>query len=516
MNWLDRMLTPLAPRLVAKRLHAHSVIRAFEAAMPSRTHKAKRQGRNADGSLQNSARSMREQSRALDENHDIVTGLFDRLEERVVGGAGISVEPIPLTYDGRLHLEFAAQIKAQWSEWSLSPEASGELSRPQMERQICRTWLRDGEALAQELRGKVPNYTHLHAVPYALELLEPDYLPWELNDDKQGIGQGIERDAWRRVKAFHLLKRHPGSMTAFSLNTDTKRVPAEQMIHIAYRKRIGQNRGQPLLHAVMIRLADIKDYEESERVAARISAALAMFIKKGTPEDYVAPTPDANGQLPSARTIALAPGTVVDTLGPGEDIGMIESNRPNPFLEGFRNGQLKAVAAGTKVGYSSLARSYDGTYSSQRQELVEAQLGYDQLQHDFIDYWSRPVYRSWLRMAIASGVIKVPADVDPLSIYGAIYQGPVMPWINPVHEANAWELLVKAGFADEAEVARARQRNPQELKRSRTAEIETNREEGLVFSSDAYHEFYGKNSANEQTKKTGAANGASSLDHGDE
>src|SRR5690606_13047452 len=54
-------------------------------------------------------------------------------------------------------------------------------------------------------------------------------------------------------------------------------------------------------------------------------------------------------------------------------------------------------------------------------------------------------------------------------------------------EADAWELLVKAGFADEAEVARARGRNPQELKRSRIAEIKTNREEGLVFSSDAYH-----------------------------
>jgi lambda family phage portal protein len=516
LNWLDRILAPIAPGLVANRLRAGNVIRAFEAAQPSRTHKAKRQSRDADSSLQNTARSMREQSRWLDENHDIVTGLFDRLEERVVGGAGIAVEPIPLTHDGRIHLEFAAQIKAQWAEWSLCPEASGELSRPQMERTICRTWLRDGEALAQELMGKVPNYTHLHAVPYALELLEPDYLPWDLSDLARGISQGIERDSWRRVKAFHLLKRHPGSATVFSLTTDTKRVPAEQMIHIAYRKRIGQNRGQPLLHAVMIRLADIKDYEESERVAARISAALAMFIRKGTPEDYVAPVADANGKLPSDRTIALAPGTVVDTLGPGEDIGMIESNRPNPFLEGFRNGQLRAVAAGTKVGYSSLSRSYDGNYSSQRQELVEAQLGYDQLQHDFIDYWSRPVYRAWLRMAIASGVIKVPLDVDPQTIFGAIYQGPVMPWINPVHEANAWETLVKAGFADEAEVARARQRNPQELKRSRTAEIETNRANELVFSSDAYHEFYGKNKADEKTKKKGVPDRTPGVDHDDE
>lgn len=74
-----------------------------------------------------------------------------------------------------------------------------------------------------------------------------------------------------------------------------------------------------------------------------------------------------------------------------------------------------------------------------------------------------------------------------------------MPWINPVHEATAWEILVKAGFADEAEVARSRQRNPSELKASRTAEIQRNREHGLVFSSDYYHQTYGVKQGNEPT-----------------
>jgi lambda family phage portal protein len=514
LNFLDKALAPLFPGLVVDRLRARHVIQAFEAADVTRTHKAKGQKRSADGALQRTAKSMREQARKLDEDHDIVTGLFDRLEERLIGGPGIAVEPLPLTLTGEVHLEFAAQIKAAWSEWSLHPETSGELSRPQMERVVCRTWLRDGEALAQKVMGRVANYTHMHAVPFSLELLEPDFLPWEYNDESKGIVQGVERNDWRRIKAYHLLKRHPGSSLGYGLTLDTKRVPAEQMIHIAYRKRIGQNRGQPLLHAVLIRLADIKDYEESERVAARISAALAMYIKKGEPEDYVAPVP-VEGKMPAARTIPIGPGMVFDGLLPGEDVGMIESNRPNPYLEGFRNGQLKAVAAGTRIGYSSLSRSYDGNYSSQRQELVEAQLGYDQLQHDFIDYWSRPVYRDWLAMAILSGVIVPPYDVDPRTIYGAVYQGPVMPWINPVHEANAWETLVKAGFADEAEVARARQRNPQELKRSRMSEISTNRRDGLVYSSDAFHQFYGKNAANEQTKPP-AADAAKGVDQLDE
>lgn len=516
MNLLDRVLAPVFPGLVADRLRARSTIMAFEAAQMTRTHQAKKQSASADRSLQRSARSLREQCRKLDEDHDIVTGLFDRLEERVVGGMGISVEPFPLSYAGEVHLEFAAQIKACWAEWSLRPETSGELSRPQMERQVCRTWLRDGEALAQKLKGRVPSYEHLGVVPFALELLEPDYLPWEYNDEAKGIVQGIERNQWRRVRAYHLVKHHPGHAGGYQLATATKRVPAEQMIHIAHRKRIGQNRGQPLLHAVLIRLADIKDYEESERVAARISAALAMYIKKGTPEDY-AVTSSVNGKSIDARTIPIGPGMVFDGLLPGEDVGMIESNRPNPFLEGFRNGQLKAVAAGTRGTYSSVARSYDGTYSAQRQELVEGQAGYDLLQHEFIDYWSRPVYREWLHMAVASGVIQVPADVDPDTVFGAIYQGPVMPWINPIHEANAWKILVEAGFADESEVARARQRNPRELKFSRASEIKTNREQGLVFSSDFYHETYGKTQSDEQQNKAKPADDeAKGLDNSDE
>ena len=503
MNIVDRVLAPLFPGAVVKRLAERQAIQAFEAAKVTRTHKAARQSQSADASLQRDGVSLREQSRKLDEDHDLVTGIFDRLEERVVGGSGIAVEPLPLDYAGNIHTEFAAQIKTAYAEWSLRPETSGELTRPQMERLVCRSWLRDGEALGQMLLGKVPNFEHLHAVPFSIELLEADYLPWNYNDPAQGITQGIARDAWRRVKGFHLLKQHPGTVLGYSLSFDTKFVPADRMLHIAYRKRLGQNRGQPLLHAVLMRLADIKDYEESERVAARISAALAMFIKKGSPEEYVQ-TPsstDKGGQAIGGRSIPIAPGMVFDGLLPGEDVGMIESNRPSQFVESFRNGQLRAVAAGTRIGYSTATRSYNGTYSAQRQELVESQLGYELLQRDFIDSWSRKVYRAFIDMGLLSGVLKPPGDVNMDSVYSAVYQGPVMPWINPVQEANAWESLVRAGFADEAEVARARGRNPQELKRSRTAEIETNRAKKLVFSSDAFHTFYGKVTLNADLNK---------------
>ncbi|MDE8035881.1 phage portal protein, partial [Actinobacillus equuli subsp. equuli] len=73
------------------------------------------------------------------------------------------------------------------------------------------------------------------------------------------------------------------------------------------------------LHSVLIRLADLKDYEESERVAARIAAALTMYIKKGDPAIYDAEEYASNTE--SNRYFDIAPGQVVDDLKPGEDIG---------------------------------------------------------------------------------------------------------------------------------------------------------------------------------------------------
>lgn len=93
--------------------------------------------------------SLREQARYLDNNHDLVIGVFDKLEERVVGKNGIIVEPHPVLRNGAIARDLAAEIRTRWSEWSVSPEVTGQFTRPMLERLMLRTWLRDGEVFAQ-------------------------------------------------------------------------------------------------------------------------------------------------------------------------------------------------------------------------------------------------------------------------------------------------------------------------------------------------------------------------------
>lgn len=290
--------------------------------------------------------------------------------------------------------------------------------------------------------------------------------------------QGVKLNAWRKPVAYQVYLDNP--QESQKNYGKIKTVPAENMLHLAFKKRLHQVRGVSMLHGVIVRLADLKEYEESERVAARIAAAMTMFIKKGDAALYGENLDNENED----RMFDIAPGAVIDDLKPGEDIGLINSNRPNTGLESFRNGQLRATAAGTRSSYSSIARDYNGTYSAQRQELVESYEGYAVLQDCFVAQISRPLYREWLKMAIASGEISVPAEIDPNSLYNAVYSGPVMPWIDPIKEANAWAVRIRGGLATESQAIRASGSNPAEVKRRRIVEVEENRREGLKFDTD--------------------------------
>ncbi len=361
----------------------------------------------------------------------------------MVGKNGIIVEPHPVLRNGAIARDLAAEIRTRWSEWSVSPEVTGQFTRPMLERLMLRTWLRDGEVFAQMVSGRINSLTPSAGVHFWLEALEPDFIPMT-SDESNRLNQGVFVDDWGRPEKYLVYKSRPVS----GRQMETKEVDAERMLHLKFVRRLHQMRGTSLLSGVLIRLSALKEYEDSELTAARIAAALGMYIRKGDGQSY---EPDGNGSKENERELTIQPGIIYDDLKPGEEIGMVKSDRPNPNLETFRNGQLRAVAAGSRLSFSSTARNYNGTYSAQRQELVESTDGYLILQDWFIGAVTRPMYRAWLKQAVASGVIRLPRDLDRSSLYTAVYSGPVMPWIDPVKEAEAWKIQIRGGAATESD-----------------------------------------------------------------
>ena len=459
MNVIDRLVGYFAPHAALRRRAARSVLAQYEAAEPSRMRKFRRERGSQNEVVQLGAAAVRAQVRHLARNHDLARGALRTLVNNIVGAAGIGIEPQPRRLDGTIDSEYAAALVEAYRDWCRRPEVTHRLPWSRLQRAMVRAWVRDGEVFAQMITGPVAGVDHGSRVPFSLEAFEADYVPLELNDPKRGIVQGVQRNQWGKPLAVHVLKGDVSSPALPSSSGATKPVPWDRVLHLATLDHIGQVRGVSEFASVITRLEDIKDYEESERVAAKIAAMLTAYVKRGSPEVYDSETAPA----PGTRHIAFKPGMVIDDLAIGEEIGLIDSKRPNPNLITFRQGQLRAVAAGLGASYSSTSKDYNGTYSAQRQELVEQWIHYAVLCDEFTGEIVQPTWEAFVTAAHLSGVVRMPADLKPGTADDALYTAQAMPWIDPVKEATAWTILVQSGFASEVEAIRRRGGNPADV-----------------------------------------------------
>lgn len=497
LNWIDRAVALVNPVAGLKRAGARAVLdqvvranRAHEAATPSTQRKFATDILGPNSIVGQGAVALRAQARHMERNSDIGRGIIKTLVNNTVGANDIGIEPQPRRPDGSIHEEYAEQLRYLLKEWFARPEVTGQFTYGSMQRMKARAWLRDGEVFTQHIMGPVAGLQHGTLVPYSQEVFEADFVPMDLSDGADLV-QGIERNAWGRAVWYWVYKGNPKeSLSLASGRAGLKRVDAARITHLARRDRIGQMRGISEMASVFNRLQDIKDYEDSERIAAKVAAALTAYVKRVHPDGY---DPGAQKVDPmtgerTRRQMSMVPGMIIDDLAVGEEIGLIDSKRPNPNVVTFRQGQLRATAAGVGASYSSISKTYDGTFSAQRQELVETWVNYAVLTDDFVGGDVAPTYENFVLAAHMSGVARMPPDLKPGSWNDALYIAQAMPWIDPLKEASAYLMLVKAGFASEVEVLRKRGVNPQDLLEQVRTWRQKVSDAGLVFDSDAMHE----------------------------
>jgi lambda family phage portal protein len=472
MTRLERAIAYLSPAWAAERtvqrMRLEALGGAYDATRKSRLRKETRDAGSGSAIAQRSAVDLRNYARHLERNHDLARGILNTLVQNTIGANGISVEPTPRGPNGEIDEGIAQLLGDLWDDWTKLPEVTGEFDWPRAQRMLARSWFRDGEVLFQHLRGNVPFLNHGTTVPYSIELIEADLLPIDYDDTAKRISMGIEFNAWGRPVAYHVFKRHPGDQNGFvTTSADVKRIAAEHVEHIKLIDRIGQGRGLSVFASVLTRLDDLKDYEESERIAAKVAASMTAFIKRGQPDDY-APERylDANGVAKTTRHLNMVPGLVIDDLLPGEDVGTIASNRPNPNAASWRKEQLRATSSGVYVSYSSASRDYNGTYSAQRQELVESWGAYALLTGEFIDQCPRQVYEACVVSALTAGEVELPRGWSLKQLLAAQYVAPAMPWIDPVKEATAFDLLERNCLVSGPEIIRKRGGNPRAVRQA--------------------------------------------------
>lgn len=474
MKFLDQAIASLFPNYGIRRLQARQSINAYyEAGQASNTLKQRVSNNDPDVDPGAAATNLRANARHLEQNYDLARGVISTIVANVVG---LGINPIPglKKKDGTLHKDANKALLQLYKDWELQPEVTGDFDNASAQRMACKSWIRDGEVLAQMLSGNISSLDHKTIVPFSYELIEADYLPMHMNEPRKGITQGIQKNAWGRPNAYHIFKTQP-TVTGLFDDQSTKRVKAENMIHLKLTDRIRQTRGVTIFASVMQRFEDIKSIEESERVAARVSAAMAGVIRKGSPEMYVAPSSGDD-----YREMEFMPGMIFDDLNIGEDVSTISSNRPNNEVIPFIDTNLRFAAAGTGTGFSSIAKNYNGTYSAQRQELVEQYVNYGILWSYFSKRFVLPIYTNFLKMALATGILDDFDDLDLESLYHVEFTRPPLVWIDPAKEMAGIEKELLTGINSKTAIIRRRDGDPEEVLQQRIEEAAAEKDNGLV------------------------------------
>ena len=469
---LSNILLALFPRTAKAYYAAAAQKRLYEAARPDDFRPLRGGTHSANAVMDGGGEKLRQYARYLEENHDIFCSVLDDLVNNIIGD-GVRVAPMVRNRDGSLAEDYNRQLGELYDEWSDSPDVTGEYSAATMQRLMARSMFRDGEVFEQYVNGDSFNYRT--RVPFAVELLESDFVPYDFADDRQRIVHGIERNRWGAPSAFHIYIDHPGNFSLATLRDRrkaTRRVSAARVKHHKFVRRLHQSRGVSIAHAVISRLRDLKDYEESERIAARVAASMTAFIEKTSEyQTSLAGGMHSNGERPTE----MSSGMIFDLL-PGEKVATIKSDRPNSQLQPFRDAMLRAVAGGTGTRYSAISKDYNGTYSAQRQELVEATVNYRAHFQHIVRSGERPRWRRFVESVAFTGIAPPGPAIDLATLFRVDHYAPPLPWIDPKKEAEAWVLLKDAKLESATQLIRGRGRDPVKVEE----EIEAETERGIL------------------------------------
>jgi lambda family phage portal protein len=410
---------------------------------------------SADSELVSSLTTLRSRSRALVRDVSYAARAQVIVVNNVIG-TGIGMQAQVMTTRGQLNERINTAIEEAWERWAEadSCHTGGRLAFKHLERAAMGQVFVAGECFIRKHYREFGR----SAVPFALELIEPERIADDITsptlsvETGNEVRMGVEVDQYHRPVAYFIRKRHP-SEHRFSPGTRdaVERIPADQIIHLARIDRWPQTRGEPWMHAVARTFNDMAGYTEAEITRARVQACTAGAIE--TPEEA-----ESFGEVQPDGSVEMEtePG-VYKRLNPGEKLIPGSVTAPNPALDPFMRYMLREVAAGTGPSYESLSRDYSqSNYSSSRLALLDDRDLWRFYQSWFICDFRYRVHKEWLQQAVLAKAIEGLSveqyAVDPYKFEKVLFKPRGWTWIDPTKEVEAFKEAIKAGFTTRTDV----------------------------------------------------------------
>ncbi|WP_337996219.1 phage portal protein [Oleispirillum naphthae] len=479
MRWFENVIAAISPETAARREHARLKVRALRevrnaydgASVGRRTSGWRRVSTDANAETAGGALGrLRDASREMVRNNPHASRAAAVLAQTIIGEGII---PSFVTPDELAQPEAEAVAREFLDTEAI--DAGGQMDLYGLQSLAARTVFEGGEVLFRRRRRKASDGLPL---AFQVQILEPDFLD-STKDGPLGNGnvavQGVEFNGIGRRVAYWLFDEHPGSRGSYRI-TQSRRVPAEDVIH-AYRiDRPGQVRGVPWLAPVMLAVADYADLADAYRMRQKIAACFAAFetdYQGGTAESPLVSGGSSAGDMPVEE---FSPGMIVK-LPAGRDIKFATP----PGVEGFAETaaiSLREVAVGIGMPPFVLSGDYGAINFS------AGRLGWLDYRRGIKDYQARISIRmicrrleGWFReaMAIERGVT-VP--------FRGVWTPPAVEMINPKEEIETVVSEVRAGRMTPQQMVRAAGKDPEQHFAEYARGVELIDRLGLILDSD--------------------------------
>lgn len=430
LNYLDRFKIAVNPTAAAAIIQSRSLAAQYSTVNGRRP--ARRSNQEIRQLEEAAQLPLAQQARYYEENFPIFKAGLDELVKNVIAD-GIKINPQTRLKNGKPATEVNKQLTLLHKDFSKVFCMNGRDNKTEAESLMFRALMRDGEVF-----NRIYNFgghDFLSPVQLGFEPFECDHVPSDLSNEAKNIRSGFALGKYGRVTGIY----YNSDPNAFTL-TPT-RIPISEVMHIANKTRVNGLRGIGQFASCMGTVSDLASVQEASQLALRAATKLTMVHKVGTSSNV----DDLGDSAPPPSNIVTGYSNVVE-IGAQDDIKVFESSKGvGDTIKAIQDLSRQIVTTGG-ASFSSTTGIYSGTYSSQRQELIDSWANYLILRAKFIDYVVRPCYEKFVHAVFVQRLINLPADFDINSLFFGEFVGAVMPWIDPKKEAESLEILMRDGL----------------------------------------------------------------------
>lgn len=467
MNWIERSIAVISPRLAYKRAAWRSAASVFDAADQGRLNQGWNPSKSPNEWKKEAERSkIRARAQDLENNSDLAGGIMQAFERNVTGTGIMLQSKVSHDVPGNENGEINRHIEELWKEYC-KPEnidITGTQSLEEIAEMIVRRYVVDGGIIL--VKVYVPN----SEFPFKLQVRSVDELS-NLVTPGEGkrIVEGIEIDEYNKPMAYYFKK----SDGYFSHPTETIRVPAKDVIFLFKKTSPQQVREVSQLATALPRIKDVNQFVEAISIKERVLACMAVFIKKSTPTGSVGRGGRPSSDAPiNYNGVSLSPG-MIGELNPGDEVQTVIPSGQASNSKEFITTLVRMIAAGIGLSYESVSRDLSQVnYSSARQGLIEDRKLYKKLQKMLIERVLRPIYLEFLDSMYLKGELNFPDYLKNKKKYTShVWVPPGSTWIDPKKEADANKIALDSNQDTLARICAERGEDWRDVVVQRAAEI---------------------------------------------